>query len=50
VNCTVKGAWPELGLAEKVAVTGAGPGAFVTVMVWLALLLWPLPVKVSVAV
>ena len=51
VNCTVKGAWPELGLAEKFAVTGVGPGALVTVMVWLALLVCPpLLATVNVAV
>ena len=49
VNCTANGAWPEVGLAEKLAVTG--DGALVTVMVRLVLLLWPpLPVTVKVAV
>jgi len=47
--CTVNGAWPELGVAIKFAVTGAG--AFVTMMEWLALLVWPLPpLTVNVAV
>jgi hypothetical protein len=50
VNCTVNGAWPEFGFALKLAVTGGG-GAFVTVMVWLALLVCPLlPVTVKLAV
>jgi hypothetical protein len=49
VNCTAKGAWPELGLALKLAVTCVE--AFVTVIVWLALLVWPpLPDTVNVAV
>ena len=50
MNCTDNGAWPEDGLALKLAVTGGG-GAFVTVIVWLALLVWPpLPDTVNVAV
>ena len=49
VNCTVRGAWPEVGLAVKLALTEAG--ALVTVMVWLVLLVWPpLPVTVNAAV
>ena len=49
LNCTANGAWPEDGLALKPAVTCAE--AFVTVMVWLVLLLWPpLPDTVKVAV
>ena len=49
VNCTAKGAWPEGGFALKPAVTCEE--AFVTVIVWLALLLWPPePVTVSLAV
>jgi len=48
VNCTGKGAWPEDGFALKLATTVGG--GFVTVMVWLELLLWPGQVTVSVAV
>jgi hypothetical protein len=49
VNCTLSGAWPELGLAEKPALTGGG--GLATAMVWLALLVWPLlPVTVKVNV
>jgi hypothetical protein len=49
VNWTPNGAWPLLGLAEKLAVTGGG--GLVTVMVWLTLLVWPLlPLTVKVAV
>ena len=49
VNCTARGAWPEVGLAVKLALTEAG--VLVTVMVWLVLLVWPpLPVTVNAAV
>jgi hypothetical protein len=47
VNWTVKGAWPEVGEAEKLA---TGGGGVVTVIVALALSLPPLPVTVSVTV
>ena len=48
MNCTVNGACPEVGFAEKFAVTG--DGAFVTVIVRLVLLVCPaLPLTVSVA-
>jgi len=49
VNCTVKGALPELGLALKFAV-GAGGGAVVTWIVRLLLLEPPLPLTISVTV
>jgi hypothetical protein len=49
VNCTLNGACPEVGLAEKPALTGCG--GFVTVIVWLTLLVWPLlPATVKVTV
>jgi hypothetical protein len=49
VNCTLSGAWPEVGLAEKPALTGCG--GLVTVIVWLALLVCPaLLATVSVTV
>ena len=52
VNCTVKGAWPLVGLAVKLAANGGGGAVqFVTVMVPLLLLVAPpLPVAVKVTV
>jgi hypothetical protein len=51
VNWTVKGAWPEPGLAEKLAVTVGGGVELVAVMVplWL-LVLPPLLLTVNVTV
>ena len=49
VNCTAKGAWPEVVLAVKSAV-GAGGGAAVTWIARLLLLEPPLPVTVNVTV
>src|SRR5438105_1165138 len=49
VNCTAKGAWPEVVLAVKSAV-GAGGGGAVAWIARLLLLEPPLPVTVSVAV
>jgi len=49
VNCTVKGALPDVGLAVKFAV-GAGGGGVLTWIVTLLLFDPPLPVTVNVAV
>ena len=49
VNCTAKGAWPEVLFAVKSAVGGGGGGA----VTWIAMLLLlepPLPVTVNVSV
>ena len=48
VNCTVRGAGPDVGLAVKFALKG-GVGAL-TVIVKLLLLVPPLPVTVNVTV